>query len=72
MSENEFVSDKQIAELMSPSRPQGITPEFIRTAKQCDFKWVSSDGGTCGLHECSHVLGEPHTHTCIDCYTEYE
>jgi hypothetical protein len=72
MASDELFSDEAIRELSNPSRPQGITPEYIRTAQQCDFKWMTHGSTNVCLHECNAVLGEPHQHECIDCYTEYE
>lgn len=80
MSDIGSVTDEQIAKLLDPNRVPGITPEYIRTAQQCDFKWEfrnntlpehhKKPGANSRIHECNGILGEPHEHVCIDCYLD--
>jgi hypothetical protein len=76
----EVFTDEALAKLLDPNRVPGITPEYMRTAQQCDFKWEFRKGikpayhekpsANPMIHECNGVLGEPHEHVCIDCHLD--
>ncbi|QED11664.1 hypothetical protein PP914_gp176 [Arthrobacter phage Qui] len=77
-----LVTDENLAKLLNPSWVPGITLDYIRTAQQCDFKWEfhkgikptyhEKPGAHSMIHECREILGEPHTHTCIDCHLDID